>query len=227
MFQAGFPANNFILPNGSNQTVCQLLEVWFSQHPLSLILSKTTFLHDFHTGLSDPGLLAIILADVSPTLQSSEWGTAESLRQFACEQVRKRPDEHTSLPVIQLLVLLGWHQLCTGQVRRGACYINVAHKLIGQWNQAQERRLGTQRMNGVDYASVALELGNRIFWLTFAIGLWIALQLDSPLEYPTGINPSLTLPSPDIKLSSVYELDRSSGNVASLAAQEQFWRVFW
>jgi hypothetical protein len=227
MFQAGFPANNVTLPCGNNQTVSQLLEVWFSQHPLSLILSKTTFLHDFHEGLCDPGLLAIILADVTPTLQSSEWGPAESLRRFACEQVRKRSAIQTSLPMIQLLVLLGWHQLCTGQVRRGACYINVAHRLIGRWNQAQERWLGTQRMNGVDYASVVLDLGNRIFWLTFAIELWIALQLDDPLEYPTGINPSLTLPSPDIKLSSVYELDRSSGNVASLAAQEQFWRVFW
>lgn len=166
------------------------------------------------TGVYDPGLLAIILADVTPTLQSSEWGPAESLRQ-------------TSLPMIQSLVFLGWHQLCTGEVRRGACYINVAHQLIGRWNQAQERRLGTQRMNGVDYASVALELGYRIFWLTFAIELWIALQLDSPFEYPTGINPSLNLPSPDINISSVYELDRSSGNVASLAAQEQFWRGFW
>lgn len=227
MFQAGLPANNITLPSGSNQTVFQLLEVWFSQHPLSLILSKTAFLHDFQGGLDDPGLLAVILADVTPILQSSEWGPAESLRQFACEEVRKRPAEQTSLPMIQLLVLLGWHKLCTGEVRRGACYINVAHQLIGRWNQAQERRLGTQRMNGVDYASVALELGYRIFWLTFAIELWIALQLNSPFEYPTGINPSLNLPSPDIGISSVYELDRSSGNVASLAAQERFWRGFW
>ncbi|KAL3447421.1 hypothetical protein BJX65DRAFT_308147 [Aspergillus insuetus] len=226
MFQAGFLAN-VPLPSGSNQTASQLLEVWFSQHPLSLIFSKTTFLHDFYEGLYDLGLLAIILADVTPTLQSSEWGPAESLQQFAYEQVRKRPVDQTSLPMIQLLVLLGWRKLCTGQVRRGACYINGAHKLIGQWNQAQESRLGTQRMNGVDHASVALELENRIFWLTFAIELWIALQLDDPLEYPTGINPSLNLPSPDIKLSSVYDLDRSSGNVASLVAQEQFWRVFW
>jgi hypothetical protein len=226
MFQADFPANNVTLPNGNNQTMSQLLEVWFSQHPLSLIFSKTTFLRDFHEGLCNPGLLAIILADVTPTLQSSECGPAESLRQFACEQVRKRPAEETSLPMIQLLVLLGWHHLCTGQVRRGACYINVAHQFIGRWNQAQERRLGAQRMNGVDYASVALELGNRIFWLTFAIEMWIALQLDCPLEYPTGINPSLTLPSPDIKLSSVCELDRISVNVASLVPQEQFWRVF-
>jgi hypothetical protein len=227
MFQAGFPANNIALPSRSNQTACQLLEVWFSQHPLSLILSKTAFLHDFHGGLCDPGLLAIILADVTPSLQSSEWGQPESLRQFACEQVWKRPAEQTSLSMVQLLVLLGWHQICTGEVRRGACYINVAHELIGRWNQAQQRRLGTQRMNGVDYASVALELGYRIFWLTFAIELWIALQLDCRLEYPTRINPSLNLPSPEIKNSSVYELDRSSGNVASLAAQEQFWRVFW
>ncbi|KAI9370386.1 hypothetical protein BJX61DRAFT_544674 [Aspergillus egyptiacus] len=180
MFGDDYPVGNVSLPGVSDQTVCQMMEVWFSQHPLSLLLSKTAFLHDFRSGLADPGLLAIILAGVTPSMQPSQWAPGETVRQFAREQARQRRADQTSLPTIQLLVLLGWHLLCTGE-----------------------------RMNGADYASVALELGCCIFWLAFSIKLWIALPLDAPFEYPAGLDPGKDLPSPDISTFLVNGEERS------------------
>ncbi|KAL5336138.1 hypothetical protein BJX70DRAFT_373621 [Aspergillus crustosus] len=214
------------LPRGDDQTARQIIELWFGQHPLSLIISKTTFLDDLQGGRLDPGLLAMILADVTPALRPTGWASAEALRAFACEQVRKRPIAVVSVSTVQLLVLLGWHQLCSGQPRRGICHINLAHKLIGQW-QKQDYHRNTQRLNGVDYTAVTHELGQRIFWLTLAINLWAALQLDVPFECPAKLELSQGSPSSDITASSVYQLDQNSGNVASLAAQDVYWRAFW
>ncbi|KAL4865044.1 hypothetical protein BDV12DRAFT_200508 [Aspergillus spectabilis] len=218
---------NVPLPSENDQTVYQMIELWFNQHPLSLIISKTAFLHDLRSNRHDPRLLAIILADVTPTLRPTGWASAATLRLFAREQVRKRPADATPLPTIQLLVLLGWHQLCTGEARRGICHINLAHQLIEQWQQIQEHQRGAQRMNGVDYTSVTLELGQRIFWLTSALNLWVALQLEDPFENLTLHDLDQSLPSPDITVSSIYQLDQTSGNVASLSVQGMFWRAFW
>jgi hypothetical protein len=63
-------------------------------------------------------------------------------------------------------------------------------------------------MGSISFQS-ELELGQLIFWVTFAVNLVMALQLDSRFE--SSVILGQAFPSPDISASAVFRLDKASG----------------
>ena len=88
----------------------QMIEVWFSVHPLSNIISKTLLLRNFKSNTHDPILLAVMLADASYVHENDvAREKREILFTWAESQLRDRPVNESGLSTVQMLMLLGWH----------------------------------------------------------------------------------------------------------------------
>ncbi|KAB8360573.1 hypothetical protein FH972_024313 [Carpinus fangiana] len=221
------------LPNFDEHHVHQMIELFFIHNPLSVIISKTLLLHDYRNGTHDKALLALILADANNGLDAGpkqgDCGLCSRLLQFAIECLRTRSSKNVSLSTIQTLVLIGWHMICTSSGRRGYCYIELARVFTYQFqaNLAASPKSGTDRVNGVDLNDVEFELVQRIYWLTFALELWAALQMSTPLCDKMPLHAPMGFPPLTRDFSSVLRLDRESGNVAAVRVQEKFVWQLW
>ena len=88
----------------------QMIEVWFSVHPLSNIISKTLLLRNFKSNTHDPILLAVMLADASYVHENDvAREKREILFTWAESQLRDRRVNESGLSTVQMLMLLGWH----------------------------------------------------------------------------------------------------------------------
>ena len=107
--------------------VMQLVEVWFSMHPLSPLVSKTLLLSGIKDGTIDEALLAVILADAceffsntnteaKTPLHDGDGGrdrgdqTQQTMAYFAAMLLKSRPfplSELATIPTAQAMALLG------------------------------------------------------------------------------------------------------------------------
>lgn len=213
----------------SHRTI-QMIEVWFSVHPLSNIISKTLFLEKYRSNTHDHGLLAVMLADASYMHEKEATGaTKETLFRWAAMQLRNRPAHDCGLSSVQVLMLLGWHELCLAQARRATCYLGYAGRMISrlQKNLIEAPETGRSQINGIDVAEVEAELVRNIYWLTFSITLWSFMQIDRP--YPQllpGMLPT-EFPPVDESSSAVIKLEVVSDNVSTLAKQSRMIQELW
>ena len=218
-----------VRPKYNDHQVCQLIELWFFHHPLSFILSKTLLLHSYRSGTHDESLLAVILAGAS--FAFNEGGTQQGHKLFGWAQTQLCQRKAASLPLssIQTLILLGWHELCLSRARRGYCYLELARIAIIEFHTRLNEVPTTEIdwINGVDVGKVELELSQRIYWLTFALELWAALQRDVPFLQPMPADVEVKFPPLDEASSAVLTLDKESGNIATLGAQEKAMRELW
>ena len=213
----------------SHRTV-QMIEVWFSIHPLSNIISKTLFLEKYRSNTHDSSLLAVMLADASYMHEKEATGvTKETLFRWAAAQLRDRPAHDCDLSSVQLLMLLGWHELCLAQARRATCYLGYAGRMISrlQTNLIEAPETGRSQINGIDVAEVEAELVRNIYWLTFSITLWSFMQIDRP--YPQLLPDMLPteFPPVDESSSAVVKLEIVSDNVSTLAKQSRMIQELW
>ena len=212
--------------------IIQMIEFWFSAHPLSSIISKTLFLRDYRSKAHDAALLAVILADSSYVHGEPDEGAGardEVLFRCAVSHLHHRVANTCELSTIQTLMLLGWHELCLSRARRATCYLGYAGRLIArvQSDLTSSPRTGFSQINGIDVGKVETEIIQNIYWLTFSITLWAFMQLNEPFSelLPTNI-PSF-FPPVDESSSTVIKLDVVSHNISTISKQSKTVRELW
>lgn len=221
------------VPQFAEHRVHQMIEVFFIHNPLSVIVSKTLLLHEYRNGTHDEALLATILADASQRVDAAvkdeDPSPCSRLLQWAIKCLRNRSLEQVSLSTVQTLIIIGWHMICNSEARKGYCYVELARVLTYRFQVRRTASLdtGTYRVNGIDVSEVEFELVQRMYWLTFALELWAALQMNLPLCEEMPLHAPMGFPpiSPDV--SAVMKLDRESGNVATLRIQKSIVWQLW
>ncbi|KAI0205150.1 hypothetical protein F4808DRAFT_410653 [Astrocystis sublimbata] len=224
--------------------VSQLIDIWFSNHPLSFLLSKTLVMHELQRETLDEMLLAAILVDVH-SFVGGDAATARgrALRQWTAEKLRGQPyyasDDSPSpsssnsprpssarptISTIQTLTLLGWHALSQAQIRRAVCYIGVACRLTTQLKNGRysgtSSALNTSRINGIDVCDIEKELIAYLWWTNFAIFQWLFLQMDQQLPYLPVTNLTTDFLPIDASSSALVRLDEASDNISTLRTQK-------
>ncbi|KAH9233868.1 hypothetical protein K456DRAFT_1837128, partial [Colletotrichum gloeosporioides 23] len=244
MFDATLPGPSPLSEYGTRQ-IGQLVDVWYSVHPLSFLVSKTLLLRALRDNTHDEILLAVILADASMSLGDEvAMGKAQTLWDWAASQLQNRPlpaaatqpgmpGDGVSLPSLstaQALMVLGWNALCQKQVRRATCYIDLAGRIATEIKERISTSGGslvTSRINGIDICEVEKEIAAYLYWTTYALNLWISLQtrtLVSQLQ-PTGAA-SILLPA-DESSSALLRLDEISDNLSTLQKQKEMIKDIW
>lgn len=215
-----FPQQSF-----TDLRVQQLIEVWFSHHPLSFILSRNLLLHSYRNGTHDHELLALVLADASLFLGNEDMNVSHAMFEAARARVLERPA--VSLSTIQALVLLGWHDFCLYRPQQGYCYLELARMIAAQRLTSPQSSPTEHHINNIDIHTVETELSQRTYWFTTAFSLWLSLHQASP--DPDTLSPLdvAPLPPPDLSSSAVYALDGDSGSIAAVVAQKNAAHELW
>ncbi|KFA46304.1 hypothetical protein S40293_07003 [Stachybotrys chartarum IBT 40293] len=226
----------------------QLIDVWFSAHPLSFLVSKTLLLREIRDGTHDEILLAAMLAEANFSIGDEvamarghvllRWATAQlhvrSLRsnhQFQKSAAGISTRIFSALSTAQALILLGWHALCTSQVRRSICYFGLASKIatdIKDQISSTSTPVTSSRINGVDVFDVEKEIVAYLYWTTYSLNLWAFVSMgpgDISGVLPTSLN-SAFLPVTEAS-SVIIQLDLVSDNFSTLQKQKAAIREMW
>lgn len=233
----------------------QLIDVWYSTHPLSFVISKTLLLRELRDGTHDEVLLAVILGEAS--LRTGDDTRGRSLLCWAAAQLRSRPlrgshltqngvvSADASTPVFsgvstrifngittaQALVLLGWNALTSSRMRRATCYIGLAGKIVTDLKEQITTTAdpkASSRINGIDVFDVEKELIDHLYWTTYAICLWAFVQTGNQQFAPPlpATQPSIFVPMTEAT-SHVIQLDKVSDNFNTLQTQTVAIRETW
>ncbi|KAK1519938.1 hypothetical protein CPAR01_15431 [Colletotrichum paranaense] len=233
------------LTDYGTRQIGQLVDVWYSVHPLSFLVSKTLLLRELRDGTHDEVLLAVILADASFSLGDEvAMARGHVLLRWASAQLQNRPistrvsqpgmpGAGISLPGIstaQVLMLLGWNSLCQGQIKRATCYIGLSGRLateIKDTISASSAPLTTSRINGIDVCEVEKEIVAYLYWTTYTLTLWTFLQMGTHFSQllPTSLT-SIFLPV-DETSSVLMRLDEVSDNFSTLQKQKSMIKEMW
>jgi hypothetical protein len=224
----------------------QLIDVWFSVHPLSFLVSKTLLLREIRDGTHDEILLAVMLADANFSI-GDEVAIARGhvLLRWATAQLRTRPlrPNHFSqsggistrifsgISTAQALMLLAWNSLCSFQIRRATCYIGLAGRIateIKEQISSTAAPMTSSRINGIDVFDVEKELVAYLYWTTYSLSLWAFIQMGNghfSALLPTSLT-SIFLPVTEAS-SVIIQLDLVSENFSTLQKQKAAIREMW
>ena len=224
MFDQPAECRNPLLEYNDHQTL-QMIEVWFSHHPLAVIISKTLLLRSCRDGGQDSILLAVILADVKFAENDSDArDKGIEIFRWASSKLFDLSNTTVDLVTVQALTLLGWYELCATRVRRSICYFLHASNLVAKL-QAPAIRLN--QINGMDVGEVEAELARSIRWITFSVILWAFMQMDAPIMELLPSSSSTSFPPIDEMSSHVFALDSASDNISTLSHQAKTIRDLW
>ena len=224
MFDQLAEDQNPFLEYNDHQTL-QMIDVWFSHHPLAVIVSKTLLLRSCRDQANDNILLAVILADVKFAENDAEARDKGSeLFRWANSKLFDISSSNVDLVTIQALTLLGWYELCAARVRRSICYFLHASNLI---NSLQAPAIRQNQINGMDIGEVEAELARSIRWITFSVILWAFMQMDAPIMELLPSSSSTSFPPMDETCSKVFALDFASDNISTLPHQAKTIRDLW
>ncbi|OGM44338.1 hypothetical protein ABOM_007262 [Aspergillus bombycis] len=216
--------------------ILQLIDMWFSVHPLSPLVSKTLLTGEVKDGTVDEALLAIILADACHVLSgdSEQHGAisdeSQKLSEFASIQIKQRQlplDDTEALSTVQALFLIAWRELCLGHARRATCIVGytcyMASRLEKTWKNADMKSV---KLNGVDIDLVKKEVLQNVHWLCLTTTTWAFMQFDQALAL-FGPDEIPDFPCLDETTSALIRLDQASDNISTLPAQIQALRYLW
>ncbi|XRM37727.1 hypothetical protein ABZX51_001183 [Aspergillus tubingensis] len=218
--------------------ILQLVDVWFSAHPLSPLVSKTLLATAIQNDTVDKALLAVILADaydiqpIMSGLHECAPVDPQTLSNFAILQLKQRTvvlGRPSVLSTAQALFLVGWRELGLGHARRATCFTGYACRIIATlytfW-QADDHSKCSRKLNGVNIGAVEQELAQNVYWLCLATTTWGFMQTNQPFSLLT---PETTpeFPCLDEAASAILRLDRASGNISTLQAQIQATQCLW
>lgn len=238
MFDPATPGGN-PLTEYSNRKITQTIDVWFSMHPLSFLISKTLLLYELRAGTHDEILLAIILADANFFVGDDvavargyvllRWATSKFRNRFITAE-SSLGMSNTAISTAQALTLLGWNALCQSQARRATCHIGLASKLSTEIRDSMPATASTSssRINGIEIFDAEKEVLSYIWWTTFTITLWSFMQMghwQPQLIVPTDLT-SFFLPV-DETSSVLIRLDQLSDNLSTLERQKEMIREMW
>ncbi|KAK1148583.1 hypothetical protein N8T08_009590 [Aspergillus melleus] len=219
------------LPALGSQRILQLVDLWYSMHPLSALVSKTLLINRIKDGTVDEALLGFILADASDfyrsRVPSHDAIDPEILFQWATTQLQCRP-ALPSLSTSQSLILMAWRDLCFGRARRTTCLVGYAcrnlSRLYEQW-QRHERK-DSRKLNGVAISDVELEILQNIYWFCLSTTTWAFMQIDQPFSlFVPDETPAF--PCVHETSSALLHLDRASDHISTLPAQTAALRALW
>ncbi|KHN94312.1 Zn(2)-C6 fungal-type DNA-binding domain protein [Metarhizium album ARSEF 1941] len=229
----------------------QLIDVWFSVHPLSFLVSKTLLLRELRDGTHDEILLAAMLADANFSIGDEvAMARGHVLLRWATAQLRTRPlrsNQFSSggaaqysgistrifsgISTAQALMLLAWNALCSFQIRRATCYIGLAGRIateIKEQISSTAAPLTSSRINGIDVFDVEKEIVAYLYWTTYSLSLWAFIQMGN--GYFSGLLPtsltSIFLPVTEAS-SVIIQLDMVSENFSTLQKQKSVIREMW
>ena len=224
MFDQPSITKNPLLEYNDHQ-VLQMVDVWFSHHPLAFIISKTLLLRSCRDGTHDSILLAVILADVKFAENEPE-ARDKGIEIFRWANSRLFDISSTTvdLETVQALTLLGWYELCAARVRRSICYFLHASKLV---TSLQTPTIRLNQINGMDIGEVEAELARSVRWITFSVILWAFMQMDAPIMELLPSSSSSSFPPIDETSSKVFALDSASDNISTLPHQAKTIRDLW
>ena len=224
MFDQPSITKNPLLEYNDHQ-VLQMVDVWFSHHPLAFIISKTLLLRSCRDGTHDRILLAVILADVKFAENEPE-ARDKGIEIFRWANSRLFDISSTTvdLETVQALTLLGWYELCAARVRRSICYFLHASKLV---TSLQTPTIRLNQINGMDIGEVEAELARSVRWITFSVILWAFMQMDAPIMELLPSSSSSSFPPIDETSSKVFALDSASDNISTLPHQAKTIRDLW
>ncbi|KAI5807307.1 hypothetical protein DFH27DRAFT_313885 [Peziza echinospora] len=213
----------------TNRTL-QLIESWFSVHPLANILSKTIFLRQYKSGTHDHIILSLIMSDALYIGgDKNSIPQAEVFFDYAMNLLQTQKACSINVVQAQALALLGWHELCLGKARRATCFLTygcqIVMNLINQ--EAGAPTTGLSRINGIDVGEVESELMHNIYWFVFSITLWCFMQFDEPIDDLLPKVLSMNFPPSDQSRSVAHKLDLVSGNIGTFQRQAQMMRELW
>ncbi|CAF9915050.1 MAG: hypothetical protein ALECFALPRED_009962 [Alectoria fallacina] len=224
MFDHPTEAPNPLLEYNDHQTL-QMIDVWFSHHPLAVIISKTLLLRSCRDGAHDNILLAVILADVKFAENNSEArDKGTEIFRWAYSRLFDISNTNVDLVTVQALTLLGWYELCAARVRRSICYFLHASNLV---TSLQAPTIRLNQINGMDIGEVEAELARSIRWITFSVILWAFMQMDAPIMELLPSSSSTSFPPINETSSSVFALDSASDNISTLPHQARTIRDLW
>lgn len=232
----------------------QLIDVWYSSHPLSFLVNKTLLLRELRDGTHDDVLLAVMLADANFTIGSEVTNArGQVLLQYATSQLRQRPLHTTknsgvatdsgtvvysgistrifsNISTVQALMLLGWNAMGSGHFRRAINYIQLANQLATDLKEQVTSNDGmhlSSRINGIDVYDVEKELIDYLYWTTYSLIVWVYLQTGRGhfAASPTVLT-SILIPQTEESSSSV-QLDLISENVNTIQKQKSCIREMW
>ncbi|KAG9252043.1 uncharacterized protein F5Z01DRAFT_661752 [Emericellopsis atlantica] len=248
------PATNPVTEYGQRQQT-QLIDVWYSSHPLSFLVSKTLLLRELRDGTHDEVLLAVMLAEANFTIGGEAANTrGRALLQHAQAQLHTRPFQTTQntgivtdsgtvvysgistrifsgISTAQALMLLGWHAMTESQFRRAITYIQLAGRMASDLKEQLVATDGMQlssRINGIDVYDVEKELIDYLYWTTYTLTLWVYVQTGRGYfasQSPTVLT-SIFLPATE-DASSAIQLDLISENVNTLQKQKLTIKEMW
>ncbi|PWY92874.1 hypothetical protein BO70DRAFT_357992 [Aspergillus heteromorphus CBS 117.55] len=217
--------------------ILQLVDIWFSVHPLSPLVSKTLLTNDIQNGTVDEALLAIILADACEIHTAVDrpgdaHNDPSAWFQFAVSQLRQRSmslADPKALSTGQALFLMSWRELCLGDVRRATCFMGYTCRITAAlyvfW-QEDSSRVRSRKFNGLDIGLVEQQILQNVYWLCLSITVWGFMQIDQPFSILTPEN-TPDFPCLNESASLLLRLDRASGNISTLQAQVQAIRCLW
>lgn len=219
--------------------IIQIVDLWFSMHPLSMILSKTLLISAVKDETVDPALLAIILADTSQSHQGLGGEAAvaqedpEALADLAATLLAQRTlplAESERMATAQALMLLGWREMCKGNVRRATCFIGYTCRIVSQiqkaWGDVTVTDVDGIKLNGISISNVNREMLRNIYWLCLSTTTWTFMQIQQPfsLLLPHEVP---EFPCADETSSTLIQLDKASGNISTLQAQIRNMQWLW
>lgn len=255
MFDSTPPsATNPVTEYGQRQQT-QLIDVWYSSHPLSSVVSKTLLLRELREGTHDEALLAVIMAEANFTIGGASANTrGRALLQHAQSKLRHRPLQMTRntgvvtdsgtvvysgvstriydiISTVQVLTLLGWNAMTQSQFRRAMTYIQLAGRLATDLKRQVVATDGVQlssRINGIDVYDVEKELIDCLYWATYSLILWVYMQTGrSYFSSPSPMVIALVLVPPTDDASATIQLDLVSENLNTLQNQKLAVREMW
>ena len=209
----------------SNYQTLQMIDIWFSHHPLAFLLSKTLLVQNYRNGTHSEILLAVVLGDVASSQQNPEVrALGTSLFAWATLELRNILSQEFDLSLVQTLILLGWHELCSARARRSIVFFLHATAIAPNLRKPE---FCSNRINGLDIGEVEAELTRNSRWISFSTVLWMFMQCDAPLLDLLSGQTLTTFPPVNESSSSVYALDVASDNTSTLPHQAKTIKDFW
>ncbi|TKY90372.1 hypothetical protein EX895_000370 [Sporisorium graminicola] len=228
----------------------QLYELAFNSHPfLALIVCRTIFLGDVDERAHDKALYdAILLAGLGVKKALSQNGPSKHAKPHGFpnmdELVRRTTSAlcstklgslkaaglHTSA---QCMMLLAWHELTHGLIKRAATWWTMICGMIHQVHAAREREETRPdcHVNGVDLSLVVAEELDNMHTIAHLMLLWLELHL-GPIQAHTSMKSCVASEqahdpssSSSSSTSKILELDSTSGKISAMEAYQRSWTL--
>ncbi|KAK2746044.1 hypothetical protein FQN57_003384 [Myotisia sp. PD_48] len=230
MFDNNPPRKN-PLKSYSMHRILQLIDLWFSVHPLSSLISKTLLLSSLKNSSYDEALLATILSDACLVHENGQNYDTEGqlLFDFATFQIQNRHVSKRDIATSQALILMAWREICMGHARRGSCLTAYACRIVSELHKALNQGVSTNgtKLNGIDVRYVDGELIRNIYWVCWSTTVWSLMQIDQPYNLLLPEQTPTQFPHVDESASMTISLDLASDNVSTLRAQARALQELW